>query len=479
MLHRPDAGAKDRLRVPELGGVMSGITADEQRLVASMQEAVAQALRADPADVGALLDGARRLLWLGYWPFAENAATQVLAIAPNDAAANALLAAVRAEQGRLAEARALASEALRRDPTASSARIVDAHARAMRGARSEAITTLRDVADHDPDQPAAAFLLGTLLADTGQFAAATPWLARARTFLPASGIGKGEYVATVAAFADLLGGRTPYRNSGTADVPMQRLPLPAVAVTLSGRGRTLPGLCVIDCGASLTVLGPAAAALARESTAQASMLTVAGKSGNVAGLLERLAIGGLVLDDVPVLVNHGEQAPHAPGVIGTIGIGLLRNFRVTIDPSAGRFRLDSPHVASEPQAAAEVPFELVHNTIVVQGSGGPERPFVFDSGANNLFVSPRVLGQEFGALPGRPRTQVAFGGAETQTVEVPLPRPFVFGARDLPQPTAIADPSIDMRNAYLRFECAGTLGLVVRARYVLDFERQRLLLYDR
>ncbi len=36
-----------------------------------------------------------------------------------------------------------------------------------------------------------------------------------------------------------------------------------------------------------------------------------------------------------------------------------------------------------------------------------------------------------------------------------------------------------MRNVYMHLECAGTLGLVIPARYVLDFARQRLLLYDR
>ena len=52
-------------------------------------------------------------------------------------------------------------------------------------------------------------------------------------------------------------------------------------------------------------------------------------------------------------------------------------------------------------------------------------------------------------------------------------------SRELALPSVIGDPSIDVRNTYMRQECAGTLGLVIRARYVLDFARQRLLLYDR
>jgi hypothetical protein len=90
-----------------------------------------------------------------------------------------------------------------------------------------------------------------------------------------------------------------------------------------------------------------------------------------------------------------------------------------------------------------------------------------------------VLAQEFGALPGRPRRLVAFGGTAVEVVEVPVPRPFVFAGRGVALRSAISDPSIDMRNVSMHLECAGTLGMVVWARYVLDFARQRLRIYER
>ena len=101
---------------------------------------------------------------------------------------------------------------------------------------------------------------------------------------------------------------------------------------------------------------------------------------------------------------------------------------------------------------------------------------MFDTGANGLFVSPKVLGEEFGALAGRASTQVALGGKEVGTIEVPLPRPLEFGGRTLALPSVVADPTVDQRNAHARQENAGTIGLVIRARYVFDFRRQRLLL---
>ncbi|HZM28552.1 MAG TPA: hypothetical protein VFB89_14485 [Gemmatimonadales bacterium] len=51
----------------------------------------------------------------------------------------------------------------------------------------------------------------------------------------------------------------------------------------------------------------------------------------------------------------------------------------------------------------------------------------------------------------------------------------MVGGLELPLRGVLGDPSIDMRIVYMHQECAGTLGLAVRARYVLDFVRQRLL----
>ena len=88
--------------------------------------------------------------------------------------------------------------------------------------------------------------------------------------------------------------------------------------------------------------------------------------------------------------------------------------------------------------APEVPFQLANNLPVWNRADRRVR-----SGANKLFASPKVLGQEFGALPG-PTLKAAFHN-EVETVEVPLLRPFALGDLESPLCDVIGDPSIDMR----------------------------------
>jgi hypothetical protein len=302
-----------------------------------------------------------------------------------------------------------------------------------------------------------------------------------RAFLPDPDRGRAPYIDTGLALAALLAGRAPCRTVGGfvgVDVPLVRTPLLAVRGTLHGRGRELTGLLVIDCGASTTVLGAAAAELAEPTHTAPLMATVGGHTRPGAGLLAGMTIGDLHVADIPVLLDT-QSAPLVPGAIAVLGVAWLRHFLVTLDVPRQRCRLDPPDARwSGPPPLAEVPFELVHNQILVQArfAGGSDRTFLFDTGATALFVAPEVIAEEFGRLPGRPAPQAAFDGREFPGVAVPMPRPLVFGGRNLQLDSLIADPSAARRNRYARLENAGTLGLVIETRYVLDFRRQRLSL---
>ena len=112
--------------------------------------------------------------------------------------------------------------------------------------------------------------------------------------------------------------------------------------------------------------------------------------------------------------------------------------------------------------------------VPAQFAGGKPRTFVFDTGASAVFVSTKVLAEEFGMLAGRTGTQVSFSGEESQVIEVQPPRPMVFGGRPMPLPTIYGDPTVESRDQQSHRQTAGTIGLVLRARFEIDFARHQL-----
>lgn len=463
---------------PPRAADVQGVTDAERALMAGIERMLRDALAADPADVGAVLDAARRLLWFGNWPQAEVLADGVLASLPGDLEALAVRSAVRFEQGRRDEGIELALQVLRHradEPLALAGR---AEQLAAAGHLEPALADLRRAAEVDPFNPRVPFLAGSLLAASGRYQDSAPWLERALTWVPEPGIGKGPFLTGNLATVALLAGKEALRVSGadTVELPLGRLPLPAVRGTLRGNGRELAGWLVLDSGASHTVLGNDAAALARESGSGVAMATVAGAQAVGFGLLARLELAGLCIDDVPVLVPRSPHVPHAEGVIATLGVQVMRRFLTTFDLSTGTFRLAPGGSGATAPAQATIPFQLVDNQIHVPArfAGGKERTFLFDSGASAVFVSTKVLVEEFGQLAGRAGSQVSFAGEESLTIEVEPPRALEFGGRKLPVRSVFGDPTMERRNQVARRQVAGTMGLVVKARYVLDFERHEL-----
>jgi len=463
---------------PPRAEALGGLAADEKEMMAGIEHMLRTALVANPGDVGAVLDAARRLLWFGSWPQAEALVDAVLATQPEDLEALAVRSAVLHTKGRREEAAELATRVLRDDPDQSLAQVVQAEQFAARGELERALARLRHAAAVDPQEPAVSFCAGVLLVAAGRYQDAAPWLAAAMAWVPNRGVGKGPFVAAGLATVQLLAGKEALRirGPGSSELPMRRLPLPAVRATLRGNGRELTGWLVLDCGSSQTVLGNEAAGLARPCGDAGRMATVAGAQAVGFGLLERLELGAFSVDDVPVLVPASRHVPHAEGVIATLGVQVMRRFLTTFDLTTDTLHLARDGARRTAAAEVTIPFQLVDNQILVPArfAGGKPRTFQFDSGASAVFVATEVLGEEFGAVAGSTRTQVAFDGQESPSIEVVPPRPLEFGGRTLPLRSVFGDPTMAERNRLARRQVAGTIGLVVKARYGLDFARHEL-----
>ncbi len=215
----------------------------------------------------------------------------------------------------------------------------------------------------------------------------------ARTDLFAARLRLGEYGAA-AELAEAVGqpGRGPlldelaqggaYRVTGPARearIPFSRLwPVPLVRVRLNGQSV----LMVLDTGAGDLLIDDSAARRYAVRTLP-SETTVLWSGNHLAvrvGLVQRLEIGGIVIERLPagVLPLHRyslDVNPQSESIAGVIGINLLRRFTPTIDYVTQRLVLRPAGTVYAPTAAAtRVPFEIWgENELTVYGTIGGGR----------------------------------------------------------------------------------------------------------
>ena len=147
--------------------------------------------------------------------------------------------------------------------------------------------------------------------------------------------------------------------------------LPRVAV--AANGRKLIG--AIDTGGDLfSVPWDVADSLQIEPVATAGGLFAGGRRAGVAwGRLERLALGDLLISNVPVSIN---SLPYP-----VIGTGLLRQFCATLDYPGNRLVLDRP--GTGPRRGDRIPFLLGQTHLLIargELNGVGPMHFLIDSG---------------------------------------------------------------------------------------------------
>ncbi len=230
LAHRSDPRFARRLLVSARSGGIVGVGPGHGRIVVAVEEALAGALRADPADVGAYLDAHERFLWLGDWPRAERGATTILAGSPQSGPALALLSAVRFEQGRREEGAALSERALLSEPDLVLGRVGRAKALHARGDIDAAAAELVRAIAVGPARPEAHFALGAFLADRNRYAEAVPHLEAVLEHEPDPGMGKAGYV----------GRSSPSRGPSATALPIGSRGSSAESRSRSGRAFRCP-----------------------------------------------------------------------------------------------------------------------------------------------------------------------------------------------------------------------------------------------
>lgn len=124
--------------------------------------------RAQAPDRVAQLERAAALIGGGRLEEAERQLRQVLKVAPEEPSALNLLGAIRAQQGRLGEAEALFSRAVRGDARLTGARMNLAHLYLLKGEPGRAEPELKEVLRLDPSNAEAGYRLAWLLLAQGR-----------------------------------------------------------------------------------------------------------------------------------------------------------------------------------------------------------------------------------------------------------------------------------------------------------------------
>lgn len=156
------------------------------------------------------LERAARLIAADQLSEAEQQLSQVLKLAPNEAAALNLLGAIRAKQGKLDEAEALFSRAVRSDNKLTGAHMNLAYLYLLKGAPEKTASELKEVLRLEPTNAEAAYRLAWLLLSQNRIDECIAFVEKLKATLAASApllgvlgdayLRKGERSAGVSAF---------------------------------------------------------------------------------------------------------------------------------------------------------------------------------------------------------------------------------------------------------------------------------------
>ena len=205
-------------------------------------------------------------------------------------------------------------------------------------------------------------------------------------------------------WSESLGGRAAYRTASSTSVQPLEIPrgwtepnsaaAELNAIRTCVNGVTLP-LAFVDSGSQYTVMTVAAAERAGVKTSECEIELV-GFTGTKArtGLVDTLALGDLVLHDVPVLVGDSRALVAVAGDMA-LGMELAHHVRFTLDYPHGKV-FAAP--AGEPSSAAVEPtpwriplWTFSQSTLThVQLAGGASARVLLDTcNRGGTFVSAR------------------------------------------------------------------------------------------
>ena len=195
----------------------------------------------------------------------------------------------------------------------------------------EAVRLWTRAASVQPDNATFHYLRGTALARLGQRASASDAYLLALTLEPTQ-----EVTRMVREGLAGLRASIPPGTSSESDVPLESVRGVWVAVLTMNRSHE--GRFLIDTGSSVTIIGPATAARLEVTSSPTGtpleLQTLAGKTAGPSAVLRSLGLGGVQLENVPVVIHDP-----GPGLDGILGNTVLGRYQVTLDAARRVLRL--------------------------------------------------------------------------------------------------------------------------------------------
>ena len=239
--------------------------------------------------------------------------------------------------------------------------------------------------------------------------------------LPAVATG-GAVAVDMLVGRDVIGGQAldiDYAGRRFRLIPSGRLPFKGMVAPLSisaGRnvyeseialdGRRLRPV-VVDTGdgAAVTLSAPAWHAAGPTGLAETSAISfgLAGSMVSAMTVVPALSIGDLVARSVEVRIEPAGGFSESIGTAGRIGSGFLQNYRVLLDPGAGRMVLDAgPHADQPPLRSTSgllVAIEPTRLTVLHVMRGGPAAAAGWQAGDAICAIDGAAIGPGYATGP--------------------------------------------------------------------------------
>ena len=255
--------------------------------------------------------------------------------------------------------------------------------------------------------------------------------------LPALATGSAKAVEMLIG-RDAIGGQAldiDYAAKRFRLIPSGRLPFVGALAPLSisaarhvyestlriGRNRVAPVIVDTGDGSALTLSAAAArrAGLSRLPSTTTVSFGLAGETVSTLAILPAITIGEQTIRDVETRIEPAGGFSETIGVAGRIGSGLLQNYRVLLDPAAGRMVLKPGPDANQPPLRSTsgllVGMERDRLTVLHVMRGGPAAAAGWRVGERICRIDGQPIGADYptSALAkwsiGKPGTMVRLG----------------------------------------------------------------------
>ncbi|MEW6731888.1 MAG: aspartyl protease family protein [Acidobacteriota bacterium] len=459
------------------------------------EEIYRELINRKPKDVNAYLGLSLLLLKQRNLQSAYDEANKVLALEPRNARAHALAATALLRSGYFLRAIEHLRVALLVDGREDLALVSAAEIDLYESRVEQAFQRLRAAVREQPDEPDYWLVYARAASRLEQFKEAANALSQFLRYAPKTDNERRARIQGVIKFYNYLDSTNIYELKGekNAAIPLEiRSRRPYLQVRINGK-ETLR--FVIDTGSGITVLSAQAAQrLGVREVARGGNAHAVGGEGSfpiVYGVVDRLDLGGIRVETVPVYIREIHVAPNAVSediADGYLGLAVLSNFLITLDYKAGEMRLD---VLPEEKAVdiptptnalqTVVPFRTTESGLISVETRLDEEEtlnFIFDSGASISVISAAVI-EEKKWQSKILSTQTKVVGAAGITNDVKLMRAGKLRIADLVRENLrIAVLNLNRLNEHAGFEQQGILGgdFLNHCRIQIDFRRLRLVL---